>query len=153
MAGKSGVSRKARLTPPPLVGDGVIDRERNGMSRRGKKPYYGEGEDVNPYSKYRAKRTEIDGYKFASKMEGRRYLELKLMQQQGEISNLSLQPRFRLEINGVKICDYIADFRYTPTDTDQEVIEDVKGAITPVYRVKRNLMKAIHGIEILETTA
>ncbi len=125
-----------------------------------KKKYHGNGPDEtdvpadtrNPYSKYRAKRTEIDGHKFASKMEGRRYLILKDMQKRGEISNLTLQPRFRLEVNGVKICDYIADFRYLD-ESGNEVIEDVKGAITPVYRVKRNLMAACHGITILETKA
>lgn len=129
------------------------------MSR--KKKYYGDGADVaaqddaeksNPYSKYRAKRTTIDGITFASKMEGRRYEILRDMQKRGEIQNLSLQPRFRLEVNGVKICDYISDFRYIDADGN-EVIEDVKGALTPAYRMKRNLMKAIFGITILETTA
>jgi hypothetical protein len=125
------------------------------MSRRTRKSYHGDGndpEDTNPYSKYRAKRTEIDGHKFASKMEGRRYEILRDMEKRGEIQNLSLQPRFRLEVNDLKICDYIADFRYVNAD-GEEVIEDVKGALTPVYRVKRNLMKALYDITILETTA
>lgn len=125
------------------------------MSRRTRKSYHGDGndpEDHNPYAKYRAKRTEIDGFKFASKMEGRRYEILRDMQKRGEIHDLKLQPRFRLEVNGLKICDYIADFKYLDA-SGNEVIEDVKGALTPVYRVKRNLMLACHGITILETTA
>lgn len=128
---------------------------------RKRKTYHGNGADIaaqedaekaNPYSKYRAKRTEVDGIMFASKAESRRYITLRDMQKRGEIHNLELQPRFRLEVNGVKICDYIADFRYRDESGD-EVIEDVKGVITPQYRMKRNLMLAVHGIEILETTA
>lgn len=133
------------------------------MSRR-KKTYYGDGADVaaqddaeksNPYSKYRAKRTTIDGITFASKMESRRYLILKAMEERGEIRNLRLQPRFRLEVNGIKICDYIGDFQYEDAETGETVTEDCKSkaTITPVYRVKRNLMLALHGITILETTA
>jgi len=34
----------------------------------------------------------------------------------------------------------------------KEVIEDVKGFKTPVYRLKKKLMLAIHGIDILETS-
>ena len=130
------------------------------MSRR-KKKYYGDGAEVraqdeaekdrNPYSKYRAKRTEVDGIMFASKAESRRYIELRDMQKRGEIRHLELQPRFRLEVNGVKICDYIADFRYVDAD-GEDVVEDVKGVITPQYRMKRNLMAAIYGVTILETT-
>lgn len=37
-------------------------------------------------SKYKAVRTEVDGYKFASKAEARRYAELKLLVKAGEIS-------------------------------------------------------------------
>jgi len=125
-----------------------------------KKKYYGDGEDLsaksedtdrNPYSKYRAKRTTIDGITFASKAESRRYLHLKDMEKRGEIQDLELQPRFRLEVNGVKICDYIADFRYVETETGETIIDDTKGVITPQYRIKRNLMLALYGITIRES--
>ena len=49
------------------------------------------------YSKYKAKKTIIDGITFDSKSEAKRYEELKLLQRGGAIQNLSLQPRFMLQ--------------------------------------------------------
>ncbi|NCD10359.1 MAG: DUF1064 domain-containing protein, partial [Negativicutes bacterium] len=42
-------------------------------------------------SKYRAKKVEIDGIKFASGREAKRYQDLRFMQEQGEIYGLQLQ--------------------------------------------------------------
>lgn len=100
-------------------------------------------------SKYNAVKTVIDGIKFDSKKEGRRYSALKLLQQSGYISELSLQPKFDLIVNGVKIGFYKADFKYM--EDGKEVIEDVKGMLTPVYKLKRKMIKAIYGITIFET--
>ena len=102
-------------------------------------------------SKYRAKRTEVDGIMFASGKEARRYVELKALERAGEIVNLELQPSFEIVINEVKICTYKADFKYVKLGALTEVVEDVKGFLTPVYRLKKKLMKAWHGIEIKET--
>lgn len=99
--------------------------------------------------KYKAQRTEVDGVVFASKAEARRYGELKLLYDQGEIQRLTLQPRFPLEVNGVKIGTYVADFAYVHPEAGY-IVEDVKGVKTPVYKVKRKLVRALHGIEIYE---
>ena len=48
-------------------------------------------------NKYYNQKITIDGHEFPSKKEGNRYLELKLLQKAGEISNLELQPRFLLQ--------------------------------------------------------
>ena len=101
-------------------------------------------------TKYRAKKTVLDGITFASKAEATRYRNLKLLERAGEIQNLELQPSYVLEHNGTKICTYRADFKYM--QDGKEVIEDVKGFKTPVYRLKKKLMLAIHGIDILETS-
>lgn len=114
--------------------------------------------------KYGNVKTEIDGIVFASKKEAKRYQELKLMEKAKEIFNLELQPSFLITINGVKVCTYRADFAYTneqyskrsyaPDRTietiPERIIEDVKGMKTPVYNLKKKLMKAVHGIEITE---
>lgn len=105
-------------------------------------------------SKYGAIKTEVDGLVFASKAEARRYGELRLLERAGKIAGLELQPRYRLVVNGVLIGTYVGDFRYeedTAEPFDPEVVEDVKGVKTPVYRLKKKLMKAIYGIEIRET--
>ena len=110
-------------------------------------------------NKYNAQATEIDGFKFASKKEARRYTELLLLQRAGEIGCLECFPSFDIVINGQLICKYIADFAYDKfTDigngkhTREQVVEDVKGMKNSgawrIFRIKQKLMKAVHGIEI-----
>jgi len=101
-------------------------------------------------TKYHAKRTEVDGIKFASRKEANRYQELCLLEKAGEISHLILQPVWKLVVNEMLICKYIADFQYC-TEAGDVITEDCKGVLTPVYRLKKKLMKAVYGIEILET--
>ena len=100
-------------------------------------------------SKYKAVKTVVDGIKFDSKKEARRYSQLKLIEKSGAISELSLQPRFDLIVNDKKCGFYKADFKYI--ENGKEVIEDVKGILTPVYRLKKKLVKAIYNIDIFET--
>lgn len=100
-------------------------------------------------SKYRAIPVIIDGIRFASQAEGRRYAELKLLERAGEISRLELQPSFRCEINGKLVCTYRADFAYF-ADNKRHII-DVKGVRTPVYRIKKKLVEALFpGVNITE---
>lgn len=102
--------------------------------------------------KYKAVKTVVDGITFPSKKEASRYSQLKLLERAGKISNLVVTgkaKRFSLVVNGIKICDYIADFLYT--ENGQPVVEDVKGMRTREYKLKKKLMLACHGIEIRET--
>jgi hypothetical protein len=105
---------------------------------------HGESQNIS------AKRTEVNGHVFPSKKEATRYMELFLLQKAGEIKDLELQPKFAIVVNGFKVCTYIADFRYRNRYGDV-IVEDVKGFRTPVYSLKAKLMKAVHGITILET--
>lgn len=95
--------------------------------------------------KYGAKPTHVDGKRFASKREARRYAELILMQQAGQISDLKTQVRFRL----VQVVHYVADFVYI--ENGREVVEDVKGYKTREYKAKKKLMAEQHGVGIKET--
>lgn len=99
-------------------------------------------------AKYRNKKTVVDGIKFDSQREATRYSVLKIMQAAGVISDLRLQVPYVINVNGLKICKYVADFVYI--DNGREVVEDVKGMKTPTYNLKKKLMKAVHGIEIQE---
>lgn len=103
-------------------------------------------------SKHRNIKTEIDGIVFDSKLEATRYADLKLMEKAGSISNLELQKPFEIVINEQRICKYVADFVYNDANGDQ-VVEDAKGQLTPVYRLKKKLMLAVLGIEIVEVYA
>lgn len=92
--------------------------------------------------------TFYDGKKFDSKKESERYKELKA----NGVSELECQVKFPIQINGVKICSYIADFTYL-NERGEKIVEDVKSEMTrklPVYRLKKKLMKAVYGIEIKE---
>lgn len=103
-------------------------------------------------NKYRNTKVITQDGVFGSKREYRRYLDLLLLQRAWKISRLETQVPYRLEVNGYLICKYVADFTYTASMF--LVVEDVKSPITrknPVYRLKKKLMKAIHGIDILET--
>jgi hypothetical protein len=81
----------------------------------------------------------------------------------GAISDLKEQVKFELipKQDGERACSYIADFVYRfPVGIDtvnggkryETVVEDVKSPIskTPAYRIKRKLMKFVHGITVVE---
>lgn len=110
-------------------------------------------------SKYRNKITEVDGIKFHSKKEAKRWGELRMLVKAGEIRGLRRQVKFDLEVNGMKVCSYVADFLYKevyPSESgspcySEDIIEDCKGFKTPEYNLKKKLMRAIHNIEIRET--
>ncbi len=104
-------------------------------------------------NKYGAVKTEVDGFVFASRAEARRYGELKMLEDSGEITELALQVPYSLDVNGVHVCDYVADFVYrvSPDPVKGKVVEDVKGKRTAVYQLKKKLMLAVYGITILET--
>jgi Protein of unknown function (DUF1064) len=99
--------------------------------------------------KYRARPTIVDGIRFASAAEARRYGELKLLLWSGQITDLQLQVPYRLEVNGCLVGTYRADFVYTDSGGGLHV-EDVKGFATRLYKLKKKLMLACHGIEIEE---
>lgn len=123
-------------------------------------------------NKYRNIKVELEGIRFDSLKEARRYSELKLMERAGKISNLELQKKFILvpaqyqktseqykkgnkkgqykENLIEKELAYKADFVYTDNRTGEMVVEDVKGMKTKEYRIKRKLMLYLLGIRISE---
>ena len=103
----------------------------------------------------------------ASKKEHGRYAQLQQWQRAGIISNLREQVPYILipaqyiecgtNLKGKPIrvcveksCKYIADFVYTDNETGQTIVEDTKGVLTDVYKIKRKLMLYVHGIRIKE---
>lgn len=121
----------------------VLERPANGWTRRPKK------EPVRKRPKYNAKKTVIDGITFDSKKEADRYSVLKIFMLIGRITGLELQASYKLVVNGVLVCRYVADFVYNDANGNQ-VVEDCKGFKTREYKLKRKLMRAVHGIEIKE---
>ena len=111
-------------------------------------PFLSTGEKSATVSKYRNRKTTIDGKRFDSTAEARRYGELLALQRAGEITDLALQPKFNIYLNDVHICDYYADFAYS--QKGRYIVEDVKGVRTDVYRLKKRLVEARYGITITE---
>ncbi len=125
---------------------------------------------IKTRSKMHNIKKKIDGIWFDSTGEALRYAKLKLMQKGKVISNLKLQVRYTLSpsiwydrdtkgyyfekrpncISIQREHYYLADFVYI-RDSEQ-IVEDFKGFRTDVYKKKKNLMKKIYGIEILETS-
>lgn len=130
------------------LGSGVqTDRDAAYAERRDKKTAQGG-------QKYSNHKVEVDGIKFDSKAEARYWLSLCLRERAGEIDNVRRQVVYVLApavvIGGRKRppLRYVADFVF-----DEEgavVVADVKGAVPDAYRIKRHLMKSVHGIDILE---
>ena len=102
-------------------------------------------------SKYKAKKTIVDGIKFDSQKEALRYKELKLLEKVHKIDNLRLQVPFTLidKSKHGRAIKYIADFVYCSNGL--EIVEDVKGYKTDVYKLKKRLLAEKYGIEIKET--
>ena len=124
-------------------------------------------------NKYGNKKVVYQGEVFDSKKELYRYMDLKLLESCGAISNLKRQVVYELipvqrekstkvykkgrkkgqPIEGKvieKAVTYIADFTYIDSATGREVVEDAKGMRTKDYIIKRKLMLFIHGIKIQE---
>jgi len=103
------------------------------------------------YSKYKNVKVKIDGYKFDSIAESKRYAELKLLAKARLINNLTLQPRFELQSkfrhNGKveKAICYVADFSYIDQEEEKIVVEDVKGVETDVFKIKRKMFLKLYG--------
>lgn len=102
-------------------------------------------------SKYCNKKVEVDGIVFHSKKEAKRYTELKALEATGEITHLTLQPKFELipKQVGERACHYIGDFSYYELGSNMCVVEDTKGFKTPDYVIKRKLFKQLYGKDYL----
>lgn len=126
---------------------------------------------VDKPSKYKAEKVTVLGIEFDSKKEARRWFELRLLEQAGEISNLRRQVSFELipaqrepdtvgKRGGIirgktleKAVSYRADFVYQDKDGNA-VIEDAKGykggSAYAVFSIKRKLILWRYGIRIKE---
>lgn len=103
-------------------------------------------------SKYHNQKVVVDGIKFDSKKEAKRYQELRLLRRTGEINNLRLQAPYVLidKSKYGRAIKYIADFVYYDNGLKKEIVEDTKGYRTDVYKLKKRLMAERYGIEIKE---
>lgn len=102
---------------------------------------------VKPKNKYGSRRTVVDGIKFDSLAEAKRYRELKLLKPE----QFEIHPRYPIMIRGIKVCDVVLDFQYY-LNGDMHY-EDVKGVDNAMSRLKRRLVEASYGfkVEVIKT--
>lgn len=105
--------------------------------------------------KYHARKTTVDDIVFDSRKEADRYLVLKGMEEDGLIEDLRRQVRYELipafDVDGkhYRPVYYVADFVYV--EDGEDVVEDVKGMRTDVYKLKSKLFARRYGMNIKET--
>jgi hypothetical protein len=99
-------------------------------------------------NKYRAQPVVTHEGRFASKKEYADWCALKLREKAGLISHLERQVKFPLSVNAQLVTTFIADAVFF--ENGKRVVVDSKGVQTPVYRLKKKLMRALLNIEVQE---
>jgi hypothetical protein len=96
-------------------------------------------------SKYNSKKIEVDGLKFDSKTEYKRWTELVLLEKSGHIQNLQrqvtfeLQPKFKKKGVSYRAITYVADFTYVVGGV--LIVEDRKGFCDQKFPIKKKLFE------------
>lgn len=114
------------------------------------------GSSVEPFgkkrNKYNAKRTPApDGSRtYDSAAEARYCEQLRALERSGIISELVLQPRYPLHVNGDVIGEYVADARYRDERGRIRIVDvKSKATITAMFSWKRRHFEAEYrGIKI-----
>jgi hypothetical protein len=107
------------------------------------------GDAPKAKAKFNANGRKVNGIWMASAAQATRYEVLLEMEQAGRVKNLRTEVPYPLDVNGKRIAMYRADFVYD-TDTpdprlERRVVEDVKGMVTPEFKLKAKLFEAIYG--------
>ena len=100
-------------------------------------------------SKYFAKKTACNhGHTHASKREAKRCDELHILQRDGQISDLEIEPTFHFVVDGEPLkmrnghkAKYRPDFIYV--ENGQEVAEDVKGFVVRDFPLREALFRRL----------
>jgi len=113
-------------------------------------------------NKYHAEPAYVDGIRFDSKKEARRFSELRALERVHAIDQLERQPEFPLHVMEVwrsqvpiritTIGKFTADFRYRDRTSGEIVVEDTKSDATKTeaYRLRKRLAEVIHGVHVRE---
>lgn len=116
-------------------------------------------------NKYHNRKVIVDGLKFDSIKEAKRWRELCLLYRAGEIGEVKRQVEFVLipaqryrddsgKIHTERAVKYVADYTYRDARSGKMIIEDVKGykggQAYAVFKIKKKLMRFIHGLEVRE---
>lgn len=116
---------------------------------------------VEKGNKFRAEAQVVEGIRFASKREAARFVELKMLEREGVISGLKVQPVYPLQNEVVciryptskrnakgRVARYTADFEYF--EEGEWVTEDVKSepTLTEAARLRMAVFTALYGRQV-----
>jgi len=114
------------------------------------------------FNKFHAQRTTVDGQTFDSKGEAIRWGELQYLEKAGEIFELRRQVAYDLHAgdrSGLKrVGRFILDFEYLENVGSatlpkwRRIVEDFKGARTPLYLWKKKHLEAEYNLTVRETS-
>jgi hypothetical protein len=94
-------------------------------------------------NKYNATKTTYRGFTYDSTKEARYSLYLDSEQYAGRVKDYKRQFKMSLDLNGVHIANYYADFLIEHDNGVKEIV-DVKGMITDLFRLKWKLAQALY---------
>jgi Protein of unknown function (DUF1064) len=139
----------ARWTTQDLVrvGANVRMEARHGIST----PITGRVPPRRQRGKYGNQPITVDGHRFDSKLEAKRYGELKLLLLAEAIEDLRIHYPWELHVSGIRVCAYVCDFDYLLEG--KRYIEDCKGMLTQIYQLKKKMIAAEYGLDIIEIRA
>jgi len=135
MLGTSGKSPGKRTPPPPRTPE------------ESRLLVLASGRRRHKYGTSRPEERTVDGVLFASKLEARRYRELLLLQEYGQ-----LRPPFFLRQVPFHLpgrTRYVLDFLVFWAD-GRVSLEDAKGHATEVYKLKRRQVEELYQVELTE---
>lgn len=106
-------------------------------------------------NKYHATKIDSADGKFDSALEYKRWVYLKCLESEGTIKNLVRQVPYTLiptQYKNGKVlyreCKYVSDFEYDMVSTGEHIVEDVKGIVLPIFKIKQKLMYDKFGVEV-----
>jgi len=101
-------------------------------------------------SKYHAIRTQnADGTWSDSLREARFDAQIMLLQHDPKTARVVRKEKFPIVVNGEKICTFVSDW-FVEKKTGEKIVYDAKGVKTPIYKLKKKLVKALYGLDIVE---
>ena len=106
-------------------------------------------------NKFGAKKTTYNGEVYDSAKEAAYAKKLDILRRASgddKVLKIDRQVKYDLEVNGHLICKYVLDFKVTyPNRVEHIDVKGLKkGAAYQNFRLKKKLMAAVHGVEVIE---
>jgi len=106
-------------------------------------------------NKFHNKFVYYDNYKYASIFEASYAKYLNLLLKAGEIKGWKRQVPISIDFQDIHICNYICDFVIIQKDDLLKYVDTkgyCKGSSYNIFKLKKKLVKAVHGINVIEVT-